>query len=169
MPPKGKKSAQNKENTSAPSSVPAVKPKNAVWSRTDDATLVNVLLEQAEEGQHSEAGFKSGAWVAAAEALVGSEVLSGGGPKHASSCYSHWQSKVSVIAVISLYSAHDKSSSAQEGLYRGPKIAEQVWLWLGRCEADGHRIRRSMGGFDPGQSILYVLLHDSHLNRQINP
>ncbi len=62
------------------------------YSSDDDRILINTLIAQARAGKQSENGFKTCAFVAAAEALVGSEVVSGGKAKTATSCRDHFTS-----------------------------------------------------------------------------
>jgi Myb/SANT-like DNA-binding domain len=61
-----------------------------VWTSADDAVLVQTLLLQRAAGNQSDSGFKSTAYTACAEALSGSEKVSGGAAKTASSVSNHW-------------------------------------------------------------------------------
>ncbi|TFK78308.1 hypothetical protein K466DRAFT_607113 [Polyporus arcularius HHB13444] len=60
------------------------------YSADDDRVLVEALIREAHKGRQSENGFKAAAFVAAAQALEGSEEVSGGKPKTANSCRDHF-------------------------------------------------------------------------------
>ena len=86
----------SKENTAptqdSPASAAKSAPrKNAVWSLADDKTLIKVLTEQQAAGNQADNNWKGVVWVAAAQRLEGSELISGGGPKTADGCDNHWQ------------------------------------------------------------------------------
>jgi hypothetical protein len=70
-----------------------------VWKSQDSALLIETLLKEREAGHQSDTGFKPVAWTACATALKGSEVLSGGITKTASSARDHF-AKVCTIAQL---------------------------------------------------------------------
>jgi hypothetical protein len=116
LPPKesGKENLAPKGSASAVKSAPR---KNAIWSATDDKTLVDVLTEQQAAGNQADNNWKGVVWVAAALKLKGSEAISGGGPKTADGCDNHWQkvcpgSYLSYPHILTLPCA----SAAQKGL-----------------------------------------------------
>jgi hypothetical protein len=76
-------------------------PRNAKWTTADDATLVATLREQQAAGNQADSGWKACVWVAAAQALAGSEVQSGGAAKKAKGCSDHWSL---VCSMFYLYS-----------------------------------------------------------------
>jgi Myb/SANT-like DNA-binding domain len=73
--PKGKKKA------------PGLK---ASWTATDDTTLVDSLLTSKRNGLQSDSGFKETAYGAAAQALKGSEEISGGAAKTSDMVKNRW-------------------------------------------------------------------------------
>ncbi|KAF8154647.1 hypothetical protein B0H34DRAFT_860492 [Crassisporium funariophilum] len=87
-----------KKNKDA-SSVP-----RASWNSTDDATLLECLIKQKENGRMtSNSSWHSAAWVDAKKVLAGLELLRGGGPKLADSCHNRWTSlKKDYVAVRDL-------------------------------------------------------------------
>jgi hypothetical protein len=80
-------------NTGNPDAEPAAqalrgkpsKSTKAVWRSQDSALLIDTLLKECEAGHQSDTGFKPVTWTACALALQGSEVVSGGIMKTASS------------------------------------------------------------------------------------
>ncbi|KAJ2927944.1 hypothetical protein H1R20_g9141, partial [Candolleomyces eurysporus] len=63
----------------------------AVWSATDDGTLIATLGDQKANGRMtSNSSWHSDAWVAAEKALEDSEKASGGAKKTSSSCHHRW-------------------------------------------------------------------------------
>ena len=64
-------------------------PKKAVWTSSDDATLVQNLVEQQAAGNQADNNWKSVVWNACIQALAGSEDRSGGLPKTANGCKDH--------------------------------------------------------------------------------
>ena len=63
------------------------------WNSTDNATLLECLIKQKENGwMTSNSSWHSAAWVEAEKVLAGSELLHGGGPKVADSCHNRWTS-----------------------------------------------------------------------------
>ncbi|KAH7905762.1 hypothetical protein BJ138DRAFT_1227040 [Hygrophoropsis aurantiaca] len=98
-----KKTANKENSTSDPSSTNAAgtvteqpsntdkkTPRNAKWTTADDATLVATLREQQAAGNQADSGWKASVWVAAAQALAGSEAQSGGAAKKPKGCSDHW-------------------------------------------------------------------------------
>ena len=73
------------------------------YSSEDDRVLVSTLITQAWAGKQSENGFKMCAFVAAAEALVGSELVSGRKAKTATSCRDHFTAVRLSISSHSVY------------------------------------------------------------------
>lgn len=67
-----------------------------------DRMLIDTLIREARNGRQSENGFKSAAFVAAAQVLEGSELASGGKPKSANSCRDHFISMFTLTT--SMYS-----------------------------------------------------------------
>lgn len=125
MPPKKSSNTANKEN-SIPSSTqpvhpsliskkkgtariqkpkaPPKPPKQAKWSGEDDATLIQVLIEQQAAGNQSDNGWKSCVWQAAMEQLAGSELVSGGAPKTAKRCHGRWDKvRDTLLLLFALY------------------------------------------------------------------
>lgn len=91
--------SQNKENFAPPDPEvsPTVKskktrglPKKARWSTVDDNTLVDVLNTQQAAGNQADNSWKKVVWIAAEQALAGSENLSGGAAKKAKGCNDRW-------------------------------------------------------------------------------
>jgi hypothetical protein len=62
----------------------------AVWRSQDSTLLIDTLLKEREAGHQSDTGFKPVAWTACALALQGSDVVSGGIVKTASSAHDHF-------------------------------------------------------------------------------
>lgn len=75
-------------------------PKKAKWSIADDNTLIETLKAQQAAGNQADNNWKKVVWVAAQEALVGSESLSGGAPKKAKSCSDRWGTLKSQFLVV---------------------------------------------------------------------
>jgi len=96
----------NKENTppNAPSTtatLPAPPAKKAIWTARDDATLVQCLIEQQALGNQADNSWKKVTWTACAEALAGSELISGGAKKTAVGCKDHFNNvSIFVLCII---------------------------------------------------------------------
>ena len=74
----------------APVADPDTPPPKAKWTARDAETLVETLQQQKKESHQADSGWKALVWTACEVALRGSEKISEGGPKTASSCLSRW-------------------------------------------------------------------------------
>ena len=66
------------------------------WRPEDDQTLITQLLDCKANGLQADSGWKGTAWSRCEEALVNSELVSGGAFKSADTCQTRWQ-KVSPL------------------------------------------------------------------------
>jgi hypothetical protein len=85
-------SALHQAATKASATAKGSKPANpkASWKPEDNKLLVETLLKERDEGHQPDTGFKSVLYTTCAEALVGSEIWSGGAVKSAENCYNRW-------------------------------------------------------------------------------
>ena len=71
--------------------VPRDYEKTSKWTHQDNIALVNTLVEQRDAGQGHGVIWTPEAWEAVAEALKGSELVSGGAQKTVRQCKARWQ------------------------------------------------------------------------------
>jgi hypothetical protein len=127
----------NKENISS-TSVPVTPakpaksnqsklPKKAKWSSADDNALLSVLKAQQAAGNQADNNWKKVVWVAAEQALAGSEKLSGGAAKKAKSCNDRWGTVCDIVCTFRVLIL----LAAQGELPGCPKASESLWLGLG--------------------------------------
>lgn len=65
--------------------------KTSKWTQQDNILLVNALVEQRDVGHGHGVIWTPEAWEAVAEALKGSELVSGGAQKTVRQCKARWQ------------------------------------------------------------------------------
>jgi hypothetical protein len=62
-----------------------------IWSRDDEAKLVQAMMRQKELGNFGDNNPRKIAWTACETALAGSEIISGGAAKNIGSIKNRWQ------------------------------------------------------------------------------
>ncbi|KIL63009.1 hypothetical protein M378DRAFT_107808 [Amanita muscaria Koide BX008] len=65
-------------------------PKNAKWSSSCDAILIDTLRLEQAKGNQADNSWKACVWTACEKSLEGSEKISGGALKKAKGCQDHW-------------------------------------------------------------------------------
>ena len=111
--------------------------KSSRWSARDDVLLCDGLVRQQDLGRcRNVAVFSLDAWEAVAEALKGSEFVSGGAPKTVAQCKARWQ-RVGIGKVFS-YSQHQTNKMVAENRVSNREAySTATRLWMGRGDADG--------------------------------